>query len=391
MIRYLTAGESHGRGLMVVVEGLPSGLEVPQEAIAGELRRRRRGFGRGPRMELETDRLTVWSGLRGGLTTGAPVGITVENAEWERWRPAMDPFGPLDPEAVASGALGCPRPGHADLAGGVKHQLEDLRNVLERASARSSAAVVAAGALAKLLLGELGVRVLSAVLSIGSAQVGAPEDQEGWRRAMESPMGCGDPAGESALVEEVRGAMEGGYSLGGTFLLRVAGLPPGIGSYAEWDRRLDGRLCGALMAIPGIKAVQVGDGFALASKRGHEAHDEIVIHRGRIRRPTNRCGGIEGGMSNGEDLLLTLGMKPIPTMRVPLRSVDLRSREATGAHRERTDVCAVPAASVVGEAVVALVIASAVGEQFGGDRMEELRERFQLYRERAVRYLDAGD
>ncbi|MCX7828886.1 MAG: chorismate synthase [Thermanaerothrix sp.] len=383
-LRMLTAGESHGRGLVVVLEGLPSGLEVDMSRLEGELERRRRGFGRGGRMEVEKDRLTLWGGIRGGRTTGSPIGITVENSEWESWRDVMDPLEAPSPRGVFT----CPRPGHADLAGGVKHGFKDLRDVLERASARQTAAWTVAGTLCRMLLEGFEVRVFGAVLSIGGKRVKAPSTEEQWLKAMASPMGCWDPEDGKALMEAVRSAMEEGVSLGGSFGVMVRGLPPGIGSYGEWDLRLDGRLCGALMAIPSVKAVEVGDGAELGDRRGPMAQDEILLGPEGVVRPTNRAGGIEGGMSNGEDVLLKAVMKPIPTMRTPLRSLDLLAKEPAMAHRERCDTCAVPAGCVVGEAMTAFVTAAAMVEQFGGGALEDLLERVRLYRERVRRYLN---
>lgn len=384
-LRMLTAGESHGRGIVVVLEGLPSGIPVEVDRLNGELKRRRRGFGRGPRMRLEEDLLTVWGGIRGGVTTGSPVGVSIGNSEWESWLDVMDPWEVRS----RGGVFCCPRPGHADLAGGVKHLLtEDLRDVLERASARQTVGWTVGGTLCRLLLEHVGVEVFGAVLSIGGRRAKAPSTEEQWRTALEDPMGCWDPDDQEALKGVVAKAMEEGVSLGGSFLVRIKGLPPGIGSYAEWDLRLDGRLCGAMMAIPSVKAVEVGEGADLGGRKGPEAHDEILMEGGRLMRPTNRAGGIEGGMSNGEDVLIRAVMKPIPTMKVPLRSLDIRSKEACPAHRERCDVCAVPAGCVVGEAMASLVVASAVIEQFGGSRLEELKERVSLYRQRGEMYLN---
>lgn len=383
-LRMLTAGESHGRGLVVVLEGLPSGLDVDVPRLEGELKRRRRGFGRGGRMEVEQDRLTLWGGIRGGRTTGSPVGITVENSEWESWRDVMDPV-----EVRSSrGVFTCPRPGHADLAGGMKHGFHDLRDVLERASARQTAGWTAAGALCRVFLERLGIGVFGAVLSIGGERAKVPGTEDQWLQAMASPMGCWDLEDAARLEAVVAEAMKEGVSLGGSFAVMVRGLPPGVGSYSEWDLRLDGRLCGALMAIPSVKAVEVGDGVELGSLKGSVAQDEILLGPRGVVRPTNRAGGIEGGMSNGEDVVLKAVMKPIPTMRTPLRSLDLATKEPALAHRERCDTCAVPAGCVVGEAMTAFVVASAVLEQFGGGGLNDILERVSLYRERVRRYLN---
>jgi chorismate synthase len=385
-LRFLTSGESHGRGLLLILEGLPSGLFLPREAFEGELRRRRRGFGRGPRMGLEKDRLSFWGGVRNGFTTGAPLGCVLENTEWEAWRDAMDPEQ-TNPEAVEKVRPQCPRPGHADLSGALKYGTSDVRNVLERASARSTAAWTLAGVAAKLLLEDLGVVLWGSVLSIGSASVPLPGNSQEWEEARNSDMGC-PLSGEPALRAPVERALEEGETLGGTFCLRVTGMPPGIGSYVEWDRRLDGLCAGALMALPGIKAVGVGDGEELGRDSGSHVHDPIEpLPEGGYRRSRNRAGGIEGGVTNGEELLFRATMKPIPTLKKPLPSVNLRSHQPQEAHVERGDACAVPSACVVGETLLAWVLARTIMEQFGGDRMEDLKERFAAHRARMERGL----
>ncbi len=385
-LRFLTSGESHGRGLLLVLEGLPSGLSLSRKAFEEELRRRRRGFGRGPRMGLEKDRLSFWGGLRNGVTTGAPFGCVLENTEWETWRSAMDPEN-TDPGAVEAVRPECPRPGHADLGGALKYGTEDVRNVLERASARSTAAWTLAGTAAKELLGALGVHVGGAVFSIGSASVPLPSKEAEWKEAYHSDLGC-SASKEEILRKPIEGALLEGETLGGSFCLRVTGMPPGIGSYVEWDRRLDGLCAGALMAIPGIKAVGVGDGDSLGSLPGSEAHDPILpLPGGGYRRERNRAGGIEGGVTNGENLLFRATMKPIPTLKKPLGSVNLRTHQPQEAHVERGDACAVPSACVVGETMIAWVLARTVMEQFGGDRMEDLVRRFSEHRNRMERGL----
>ncbi|MFP4481185.1 MAG: chorismate synthase [Thermovirgaceae bacterium] len=390
-LRFLTSGESHGRGLLVVVEGLPAGLEVFPEDLEKGLARRRRGYGRGARMRLEKDRLTIWSGIRNGKTTGAPCGISIENEEWEKWRPVLDPAR-HDAAGATAGNVSCPRPGHADLAGAVKYGHRDMRNVLERASARSTAAWTAAGLLAGLLLADIGVRVRGAVLSIGGTEAAPPDSEAEWETAMSSDLGCPEKSAEAAFTERIKEADEKKDTLGGAFLVSVTGLPPGVGSYAEWDRRLDGRLAAAVMAIPGIKGVEIGDGFRLAGLPGSLAHDAIFPDgRGGLERRSNHAGGLEGGMANGEEVLLKAVMKPIPTLRKPLPSVDVTTGETVSAHRERGDVCAVPAACVVAEAMVAWIIAAAVTEQFGGDRMEDLRRRFNDYVSEAGRFPHGRD
>jgi chorismate synthase len=385
-LRFLTSGESHGRGLLVVVEGLPAGLALALEDLEGELVRRRRGYGRGPRMALERDAVQVWGGLRNGRTTGAPVGLSLDNAEAALWEAALGPWH-NDPEAAGARRITAPRPGHADLAGAVKYGHEEFRNVLERASARTTAPRTLAGALARRLLAELDVDVAGAVDAIGGVLVRLPEDDEGWRTARNSSLGCAFPEDEKAVEERIRAAKEAGDSLGGTFVVALRNVPAGIGSGVEWDRRLDGRFGAALLAVPGIKGVEIGDGFAAAGAEGSAVHDEIIVRDGRWERLSNRAGGIEGGMTNGCDVFLRAAMKPIPTLVRPLRSYDVETKKPASAHAERSDVCAVPAACVVAENMAAWVLASAILEQFGGDTMEELRERVAAHRERAARWL----
>lgn len=385
-LRFLTSGESHGRGFLVNVEGLPAGLELSTAALNAELARRRRGFGRGPRMKLEKDRLTIWGGLRDGFSTGSPLGLVLENTEWEQWQPVMDPEC-VDPEAASRRAATCPRPGHADLSGAIKYDHRDIRNVLERASARLTASWTLVGTVARVLLAELGVEVRGAVTSIGGVSVAPPATEEEWERARTNDLGCPRAEDEARLVERITEAAGEGDTLGGTFVVSLKGLPPGIGSHVEWDRRLDGRFAAALMAIPAIKGVEVGEGFRLGAVPGSLAHDEIVLRGGQPSRLTNRAGGLEGGMTNGEEVLLHAVMKPIPTLRKPLRSLDISTGKSTSAHFERSDVCAVPAACVVGEAMAAWAAACAVSEQFGGDILDELQERFVDYRQRVEAFL----
>ncbi len=386
-LRFLTSGESHGQGFLIVVEGLPAGLEVRLDRVKEELARRRRGFGRGERMKIERDLLEIWGGVRDGLTTGAPVGFTLKNSEWELWRSVLDPQR-VEKEAAESKKITRPRPGHADLSGAIKYGHRDMRNVLERASARATVAWTVAGTLGRLLLESLGVEVRGAVTSIGGVYVAPPQSELEWAFARSSSMGSPRQEDEELLEKVVRSAMEKGDSVGGTFVVSAVGLPPGIGSYAEWDRRLDGRLAAALMAIPAIKGVEVGDGFLSADRLGSEVHDEILLHGRGLARATNRAGGLEGGMTNGEEVIVRAAMKPIPTIKNPLRTVDIETGIATTAHAERSDTCAVPAACVVGEAMVAWTLAVAVLEQFGGDTAEELKSRFALYREKAEGFLD---
>lgn len=384
--RFLTSGESHGRGLLLVVDGLPAGLAVRPEDLSEELARRRRGHGRGPRMALERDEIQVWGGLRHGHTTGAPVGMELPNAEAELWEQALDPWHTV-PEAEEARRITAPRPGHADLPGAIKYRHHDLRNVLERASARTTAPRTVAGTLARCLLATCHIVIRGAVLSIGGHAVPGPVHDEAWERARHSPLGCATEEGERLLATRIDEARERGDSLGGVVVISAHGVPAGLGSGVEWDRRLDARLGGALLAIPGIKGVEIGEAFASAALPGSAVHDPIDGSRGEWRRETNHAGGLEGGMSNGEEIVLRLAMKPIPTLQRPLASFDVRTHRAVEAHAERSDVCAVPAACVVAEAMVAWVLGGELVEQFGGDTVEDLRERLDAYRHRAKGWL----
>ena len=376
-LRYLTAGESHGPGLVAILEGLPSGLPVSSKQISDELTRRRHGYGRGPRMKVEADALEILSGVRGGLTLGSPLSVVIRNTEWEKWAHVMPVEG-----SPGGRELTRPRPGHADLPGMLKYDFDDARNVLERASARETAARVALAAVAKALLGSVGITVVSHVVRIGSATVPdsapvpGPDDLEA---VDASPVRCFDPAASDAMVEEIDRASAEGDSLGGVIEVLAYDLPPGIGSHVHWDRKLDGRLAGALMAIPAIKGVELGDGFAGAARPGSRAHDEIEPD---LSRATTRAGGTEGGMTIGGTLRIRVAMKPLSTLKKRLRSVDLASGEPADAFQERTDVCAVPAAGVVCEGVAALVLADAVLEMFGGDTLDDLKDSVARYLER---------
>src|SRR5688572_2245251 len=395
MLRYLTAGESHGRALVAVLEGLPSGVPLTSAEIARELARRRLGYGRGKRMRFEQDRLEVLGGLRHGRTLGSPLAIKIDNSEWPKWTEVMSPDPVEDPEAAAAGRgvpLTRPRPGHADLTGMQKYGFEEARPVLERASARETAARVAVGAAAKALLGQVGVAVLSHVVRLGPAAtrsraVPAPGDLE---EVDASPVRCLDGEAEGRMAAAVDAAKAAGETLGGVVEVLAYGLPPGLGSYVHWDRRLDARLAGALMGIQAIKGVEVGDGFLTASRRGSAAHDEIVRGEdGIIDRSGNRAGGIEGGMSIGDVLRVRAAMKPIATVPRALKTIDISTGEAAKAHHQRSDVCAVPAAGVVAEAMVALVLAEAVTEKFGGDSVEETARNIRGYLENIPASLDS--
>jgi chorismate synthase len=377
MLRYLDAGESHGKGIACVVEGMPRGIPLVAAYIESELSRRRAGYGRGARMGLEQDRVEVISGIRAGHTLGSPIAMLVINAEYGKWREIMAVDGDVRAEAVTA-----PRPGHADLAGALKYGTRDLRDILERASARETVGRVCAGAVAKRFLEELGIGVFSHVLEVGGVGVEpgavAPSGDE-LRRADSDAMRCLDEECSGRMREEVDRARDAGDSLGGIFQVVVLGLPAGLGSHVHWDRRLDARLAAAVMAIQAVKGCDIGDGFGLAKMRGSQAADEILHAPGRgFYRLANHAGGIEGGMSNGEPLLIRAAMKPIPTLPRPLRSVDIVSKEAAEAAVERADVCAVPAAAVIAEACVAFVLADAVLEKTGGDSMEEIGERYRV-------------
>ncbi len=380
-LRFVTAGESHGPGLTAVVEGLPAGLELRPEDIDRDLARRQLGHGRGGRMKIEKDRADVTSGVRHGRTLGSPVALRIENRDYQNWEERMNPW-PVEAEVAE---VHLPRPGHADLAGIQKFGFTDVRNVLERASARETAARVAAGALAKAFLRELGVTIHSHVTRIGSvAAPGRDAVSAGDFEAVdESPVRALDAAASEAMVAEIDAARKANESLGGTFEVIAFGVVPGIGSHISWEQRLDGRLAGAIMSIQAMKGVGIGDGFDLAGRVGSQAHDEIFFSDERgYYRETNRAGGLEGGMTTGDPLVVVGAMKPLPTLTKPLRSVDTETKEPAQALRERTDSCTVPAAGVVGEAMVALVLADAYRHKFGGDHIDDVRAALAAYEER---------
>jgi chorismate synthase len=385
MLRWLTAGESHGPALVAILEGLPSGVEITTAALTAELARRRLGYGRGARMSFEQDQVAFLGGVRHGRSLGSPVAVQVGNTEWPKWEQVMaaDPVDPEVLEGLARNApLTRPRPGHADLAGMQKYGFDDARPILERASARETAARVAVGAVAKAFLAQaLGVSVVSHVVAIGAvnAPAGSVPGSGDAQRIDEDPVRCLDPATSAAMVAEIDAARKDGDTLGGVVEVVVHGLPPGLGSHVHWDRRLDSRLAGALMGIQAIKGVEVGDGFAVAAARGSAAHDEIEPTPDGVRRRTGRAGGTEGGMSTGEALRVRAAMKPISTVPRALDTVDVRTGEAAQAINQRSDVCAVPAAAIVAEAMVALVLADAVLEKFGGDSIDETRRNARGY------------
>jgi chorismate synthase len=378
MLRLLTAGESHGKGLVGVLEGLPAGVPVSPKELAGELARRRHGHGRSGRQRLEADRFDIVSGVRHGLTLGSPIAITIENAEWaEKYRDVMAVEAPTD----ETERLTRPRPGHADLAGVQKYGFDDVRNVLERASARETATRVALGVFCKAFLAELGVSVLSHVVRIGkvavrSTRVPRPEDLEA---VDASPVRCFDEVAADRMVAEVDRIRKARDTVGGVFEVVAYGCPPGLGSHVQYDRKLDARLSLALMSIQSVKGVEIGDGFASATRPGSRAHDEIVTAKGVLRRKTARAGGIEGGMSTGQPVRARAAMKPFSTVPKSLATVDLDTGRPGVAIAQRTDVCAVPAGGVVGEAVTAFVLADAVLEKFGGDSLPETRRNLEAY------------
>ena len=389
--RFVTAGESHGPGLTAIVEGLPAGLELRPEDIDADLARRQLGHGRGGRMKIEKDRAQVTAGVRHGRTLGSPVAMWIENRDYQNWEERMNPW-PVDAEVDE---VHLPRPGHADLAGIQKFGHTDVRNVLERASARETAARVAAGGLAKAFLRALGVEVRSHVTRIGSVTAPSPtasgSDPSAGRGLTpsdfesvdDSPVRSLDEEASRAMVAEIDAARKANESLGGEFEVIAFGLVPGIGSHISWELRLDGRLAQAVMSIQALKGVGIGDGFALAGRVGSQAHDEIFWSEEQgYNRETNRAGAVEGGMTTGDPLIVTGAMKPLPTLTKPLRSVDTETKEPAQALRERTDSCTVPAAGVVGEAMVALVLAAAYREKFGGDHIDDARGALRAYEDR---------
>jgi chorismate synthase len=379
--RFVTAGESHGPGLTAIVEGLPAGLEVSPEDIDADLARRQLGHGRGGRMKIEKDRAQVTAGVRHGRTLGSPLCMWIENRDYQNWEERMNPW-PVDADVTQ---VHLPRPGHADLAGIQKFGHSDVRNVLERASARETAARVAAGGLAKAFLRALGVAVHSHVTRIGSVTAPARNALAAgdFADVDSSPVRSLDADASEAMVAEIDTARKANESLGGEFEVIAFGLVPGIGSHVSWEERLDGRLAQAIMSIQALKGVGIGDGFALAERVGSKAHDEIFWSDDQgYNRETNRAGGIEGGMTTGDPVVVTGAMKPLPTLTKPLRSVDTETKEPAQALRERTDSCTVPAAGVVGEAMVALVLAAAYREKFGGDSMDDVLAALAAYRDR---------
>lgn len=385
MLRWLTAGESHGPQLTAVLEGLPAGVQITTESIQEALARRRLGYGRGARMKLEQDQATITGGIRHGLTMGGPIAINIANTEWPKWEQVMsaDPIDHTEVTGARAEALTRPRPGHADFTGMQKYGFLDSRPVLERASARETAARVALGAVASAFLRTLGIKLVTHTVAIGTVsasltdKIPRPEDLEA---IDEDPVRAFDTSVSAAMIAEVDAAHKDGDTLGGVVETLIYGMPPGVGSFVHWDRRLDSQLAGALMGIQAIKGVEVGDGFETAKRRGSEAHDEIVHgDSGLVERVTDRAGGIEGGMSNGEIIRVRAAMKPISTVPRALKTIDVATGDEAKAHHQRSDVCAVPAAGVVAEAMVALTIANAVLEKFGGDSVTETLRNINSY------------
>lgn len=384
-LRHLTSGESHGRALLCIIEGIPSNLSISDTDINGDLLRRQRGYGRGGRMKIEHDTAQILSGVRLGRTTGSPITILIENKDWKDW---------TEPEAITR-----PRPGHADLAGAIKYNTRDIRDILERSSARETAVRVAIGAVAKRFLLEFNIKVISYVTEIGKIKVDSSQFTvhssekkllEIFEKAEASPVRCPDKKVEKRMIDKINEAMKKGDSIGGVFEVVALGVPVGLGSFTQWDRRLNARLSYAIMGIQAIKGVEVGLGFEMAGRFGSEVMDEIFYDRetkeNGFYRKTNYAGGIEGGISNGMPIILRAAMKPIPTLKKPLTSVDIISKRPFKAHYERSDVCAVPSASVIGEAVTALVIADAFLEKFGGDSMEEVKRNYEGYLKQITKF-----
>jgi chorismate synthase len=394
MLTYLTSGESHGPQLTAIIDGLPAGLTIDKQAIDFQLARRQKGYGRGGRMLIENDQAQFVGGVRNGLTMGGPISIVVSNKDWPNWTGIMDPHLPISDDLPPKKRklafeTSCPRPGHADLSGGIKHGHHDLRNVLERASARETAARVALGAVARQLLEHFGVKIASHVVRIGPAALAEnfsrPPIDEIIELSEASEVRCLDPEAGARMIEAIRSAKRSHDSLGGVVEVIVTGLPVGLGGYSQWSDRLDGRLSGALMATHSAKGVEIGLGFEAAATAGSEAHDEIFFDadgdpvRKKFYRKTNRAGGLEAGITNGESLVVRVAGKPISTLTRPLHSVDVNTKQAASALVERTDVCATPPLAVVCEAVTALVLAGSFLEKFGGDHLAEIERNYQAY------------
>lgn len=385
MLRYLTAGESHGPAISAILEGLPAGLPVAAEDINRDLKRRQGGYGRGRRMQIETDTIEIRGGVRHGRTMGGPVSLVVQNRDWQNWTDVMaieEVDGPVRRRVTR------PRPGHADLAGGLKYDRRDLRDILERASARETTMRVAVGAVARSLLAAFNIRVHSHVVRIGQvdADVSGLSNDEIIERAEASPVRCANEDASQKMIAEIDRAKSLKDTIGGVFEVKVLNAPPGLGSHVQWDRKLDGRLAQAVMSIQAVKGVEIGLGFGVTRVLGSEVHDEIFYEDGRFYRETNRAGGVEGGMTEGEEIVVRGALKPIATLMRTIMSVDIETKESFDSAKERSDVCTVPAAGVIGEAVVAFVVADAMQEKFGGDSLEEMQRNYQGYMDQLARY-----
>ena len=385
MLRFTTAGESHGPALISILEGMVAGLPLVAADIDRELLRRQQGYGRGRRMKIESDHAEILSGVRAGATLGSPIAMLIQNRDWKNWQEIMDP-APREGDPARKRAVTRPRPGHADLAGMLKYDRDDARDILERASARETTARVAAGAVCRRFLREFGITLGSHVTHLGGVDAKPPASMPGDLNlaADASPLRTLDPEAERAMIERIDAAKADGNTLGGVAEVICDGVPVGLGSHVSWDRKLDGRLAAALMSIPAVKAVEIGLGAECARRRGSEVHDEVDAddsrpRAGRVRRRSNRAGGMEGGISTGEQLVLRAAMKPISTLMRPLATIDMQSREAASAQAERSDVTAVPAMGVIAEAMTAFVVADALLEKFGGDSLEETRRNFDGY------------
>ena len=378
MFRFLTAGESHGRALTAIIEGVPAGLPLDEGYIARDLARRQGGYGRSARQKIEQDRAEILSGVRHGLTIGSPISLLIWNRDWENWKEAMS----ISDTEKSVEPLTRLRPGHADLPGAIKYGLEDIRPILERASARETAARVAVGAVARRLLEEFGIEIHSHTIAIGGVKAREGKNIN-WAQVEKSPVRCADAEAEKTMMAAIDEAKEAGDTVGGLFQVIATGVPIGLGSHVHWDRRLDGRISQAMMSINAVKGVEIGAGFSLADLRGSQAHDIIEFDKAKREwhHATNRAGGIEGGITNGEPIVVNAVVKPIPTLAKPLPSVDLKTGEVVQAHYERSDICVVPAAGVIGEAMLAIVLADGLLEKFGGDHLKETLRNYQSYLE----------
>jgi chorismate synthase len=380
--RFVTAGESHGKGLIAIVEGMVADLFLREDYIANDLKRRQTGYGRGSRMNIERDRAEIISGVRHGFTIGSPISLFIKNRDWDNWRDLMS----VDSTDKKEEPITLPRPGHADLTGLIKFGVKDIRSILERASARETVARVAAGAIARRFLEEFGVIIQSHTVSIGNCHIPDTNALD-WQRIENSPLRCSDPGTEKIMIKAIDKAKEDGDTLGGVFEIITSGVPIGLGSHVQWDQRLDGQIAKAIMSIHSVKGIEIGNGFNLATVPGSKAHDEIMpnVKSSKLfwMRPTNRAGGIEGGISNGEPVVVRAAMKPIATLKKPLSSIDLKSKKISKAHYERSDICVVPAGGVIGEAMLAIVLADAMLEKFGGDNLKETLANYGNYLESA--------